>query len=52
MARDAKLMRGERPFVFANLERGDGVLEIIKFIQREGMLASLPADFSVVTSEA
>lgn len=52
MARDAKLMRGERPFVFANLERGDGVLEIIKFIQREGMLAQLPADFSVVTSEA
>ena len=52
MARDAKLMRGERPFVFANLERGDGVLEIIKFIQREGMLAPLPADFSVVTSEA
>ena len=52
MARDAKLMRGERPFVFANLERGDGVLEIIKFIQREGMLAPLPADFSVATSEA
>ena len=52
MARDAKLMRGERPFVFANLERGDGVLETIKFIQREGMLAPLPADFSVVTSEA
>ena len=52
MARDAKLMRGERPFVFANLERGDGVLEIIQFIQREGMLAPLPADFSVVTSEA
>lgn len=50
MARDAKLMRGERPFVFANLERGDGVLEIIEFIQREGMLASLPADFSVATS--
>lgn len=52
MARDAKLMRGERPFVFANLERGDGVLEIIKFIQREGMLAPLPADFSVATSAA
>ncbi|TXD96496.1 urease accessory protein UreG [Psychrobacter frigidicola] len=50
MARDAKLMRGERPFVFANLERGDGVLEIIKFIQHEGMLAPLPADFSVATS--
>ena len=50
MARDAKLMRGDRPFVFANLERGDGVLEIIQFIQREGMLAPLPTDFSVATS--
>ncbi|MGO4998374.1 urease accessory protein UreG [Oceanisphaera sp. W20_SRM_FM3] len=47
MERDSKLMRGERPFVFANLVHGDGVLEIIKFIQREGMLKPLPADFSV-----
>lgn len=47
MERDAKLMRGERPFVFTNLTRADGVLEIIKFIQREGMLKPLPADFTV-----
>lgn len=47
MDRDAKRMRGERPFVFTNLVRGDGVNEIIDFIQREGMLAPLPADFHV-----
>ncbi|WP_169393177.1 MULTISPECIES: urease accessory protein UreG [Psychrobacter] len=47
MDRDAKRMRGERPFVFTNLVRGDGVAEIINFIQREGMLAPLPEDFSV-----
>ena len=29
MARDARKMRGEKPFVFTNLERGDGVAEII-----------------------
>lgn len=52
MDRDAKRMRGERPFVFTNLIRGDGVSEIINFIQREGMLAPLPDDFSVPTIEA
>lgn len=47
MDRDAKRMRGDRPFVFTNLVRGDGVAKIIEFIQREGMLAPLPDDFSV-----
>ena len=51
MDRDAKLMRGERPFVFTNLTRGDGVASIIEFIQREGMLRALPADFTVNTEE-
>lgn len=51
MDRDAKRMRGERPFVFTNLVRGDGVAEIIEFIQREGMLKPLPADFSVKTED-
>lgn len=48
MDRDAKRMRGERPFVFTNLMRGDGLAEIIEFIQREGMLKPLPADFSAL----
>ncbi|ART83631.1 urease accessory protein UreG [Oceanisphaera profunda] len=51
MERDSKLMRGERPFVFTNLVRGDGVQQIIEFIQREGMLKPLPAGFSVKSED-
>ncbi|MGE0312538.1 MAG: urease accessory protein UreG [Lautropia sp.] len=39
MARDAKRMRGERPFVFSNLKEEVGVDEIIAFIERQGLLA-------------
>jgi urease accessory protein len=35
MARDARAGRGERPFVFTNLKSGDGVEEIVQWIQRE-----------------
>jgi urease accessory protein len=38
MARDAKKMRGERPFQFTNLKTGDGLGEVIRFIKTEGML--------------
>lgn len=38
MDRDAKKMRGERPFVFANLKAKEGLEEIIQFIRSEGML--------------
>ncbi|MGB5834035.1 MAG: urease accessory protein UreG [Thiohalocapsa sp.] len=38
MDRDAKGMRGERPFVFTNLRAGQGLDEIVGFITREGML--------------
>lgn len=38
MDRDAKKMRGERPFVFSNMKSGDGLQQIIDFIIREGML--------------
>lgn len=38
MDRDAKKMRGDRPFVFSNLKAGEGVPQIIEFIVREGML--------------
>lgn len=40
MARDAKRMRGERPFVFTNLKTGQGLDEVVKFIEKEGMLCS------------
>ncbi|AQQ66697.1 urease accessory protein UreG [Microbulbifer agarilyticus] len=38
MDRDAKKMRGERPFVFSNLKAQQGLKDIIHFIVREGML--------------
>jgi urease accessory protein len=39
MDRDARRMRGERPFVFTNLRAGQGIGEIERFVVREGMLA-------------
>ncbi|MEM7405092.1 MAG: urease accessory protein UreG [Pseudomonadota bacterium] len=38
MDRDARKMRGDRPFVFSNLKSGEGLQNIIAFIEREGML--------------
>ena len=38
MDRDAKRMRGERPFVFTNLKLGTNLDTVIKFIEREGLL--------------
>ncbi|MAX98708.1 MAG: urease accessory protein UreG [Oceanospirillaceae bacterium] len=40
MDRDAKKMRGERPFVFSNLKKAEGLDAIIQFIVAEGMLES------------
>ena len=39
MERDAKRMRGDRPFVFSNLKEALGVDEIIAFIEHRGLLA-------------
>ncbi|MDD5273751.1 MAG: urease accessory protein UreG [Methylovulum sp.] len=38
MDRDAKKMRGERPFVFSNLKTGTGLGDIEAFIIKAGML--------------
>lgn len=38
MDSDTKRMRGTRPFVFANVEKGDGVDQIIQFIIEAGGL--------------
>lgn len=38
MDRDAKKMRGERPFIFSNMKTQQGLAEIISFIETEGML--------------
>ena len=40
MGRDAKRMRGERPFLFSNLKTGDGVQRIVEFIEYAGILGS------------
>ncbi len=38
MATDAKRMRGERPFIFSNLKTGQGLVEIIGFIETQGLM--------------
>lgn len=39
MDHDARAQRGARPFVFSNLKSGEGLREIVQFIERQGMLA-------------
>ena len=38
MERDAKKMRGEKPFVFSNLKTGEGLDAIGDFLKQEGLL--------------
>lgn len=42
MDSDTKRMRKDRPFVFSNLKKADGLLDIIQFIISAGMLAERP----------
>jgi urease accessory protein len=37
MDRDSRRMRGERPFVFTNLRTGQGLDDVVTFIEREGL---------------
>ncbi len=39
MARDARRMRGDRPFVFTNLKSGDGVDDVVRWIAEDLLLA-------------
>ena len=41
MERDAKLMRGDRPFIFSNLKTSQGLMDILDFIVKEGMLTKI-----------
>jgi urease accessory protein len=36
MERDARRMRGDRPFVFTNLKSGEGVDAVVSFVLRSG----------------
>tara|TARA_R110001583_G_scaffold71575_1_gene201480 strand:+ start:418 stop:1029 length:612 start_codon:yes stop_codon:yes gene_type:complete len=38
MDRDAKKMRGDKPFIFSNMKTQQGLAEIIEFIETQGML--------------
>ena len=38
MDRDARKMRGERPFVFTSVRGGEGVGAVADFVVRQGML--------------
>ncbi len=52
MDRDARRMRGARPFVFTNIKAGDGVGEVASFIIREGglgMASGAPSEQAVAS---
>jgi urease accessory protein len=42
MDRDARTQRGQRPFLFTNLKVGDGVEQIVRFIEQEGLMHERP----------
>ena len=44
MDRDAKKMRGDRPFVFTNLKTGQGLDAVVEFIVKQGMLRGNAAE--------
>ncbi len=37
MDRDAKKMRGDKPFLFTNLKTGEGVAGVIAFLEKQGL---------------
>ena len=50
MDTDTKRMRGDKPFIFSNLKKAEGLDDIIRTIIREGMLEpkEIPAAIAVV----
>jgi urease accessory protein len=43
MDRDARKMRGERPFVFTNMKQQQGLDTIVAFIEKQGLLSTTNA---------
>ena len=43
MERDARRMRGERPFVFTNLKTGHNLDQVVRFIETQGLLVAAAA---------
>ena len=44
MDRDARKIRGARPFIFSNLKKNIGVADIANFIVKNGGLDAAPKD--------
>jgi urease accessory protein len=40
MDRDARKMRGDKPFVFTSIRRGEGLEQVVDFVVHHGMLAT------------
>ena len=40
MDRDARKMRGDKPFVFASIKQGEGLDAIVAFVEKRGVLAA------------
>ncbi|HEX2656737.1 MAG TPA: GTP-binding protein, partial [Polyangia bacterium] len=43
MDRDARRMRGEKPFVFTSIRKGEGLQAVLDFVIHRGMLDTKPA---------
>ena len=43
MERDAARMRGDRPFLFTDLRGGTGVAEVVEWVEREVLFATVPS---------
>jgi urease accessory protein len=51
MERDARRMRGDRPFVFTNLKTGDGAETVVRFVVERGMIAlSSPLESAIAST--